>query len=276
MKKSATYRDAMTSTSNVYTHGHHASVLRVHKWRTAENSAGYLLPWLERGAAMLDVGCGPGTITADLAIRLSPGRVVGIDPSASVIADAIANSGRAANLEFRVGDIYALEGSERFDIVHAHQVLQHIADPVAALRAMRGACRPGGIVAARDADYEAMTWYPADPMLDSWLDLYRAVARSNRAEPDAGRRLLAWAHEAGFTDVTASASVWCFATEADRAWWGGSWAERVTTSALAEQALGRGLATQDDLDAMGDAFRRWAAHPDAWFTVLNGEILGRA
>lgn len=265
----------MTSTSNVYTHGHHASVLRVHKWRTAENSAGYLLSMLKPGATLLDVGCGPGTITADLASRLAPGRVVGIDPSASVIADAMAGSGGPANLEFKVGDIYTLDLPERFDIVHAHQVLQHVADPVDALRAMGRACRPGGIVAARDADYEAMTWYPADPMLDAWLDLYRRIARSNRAEPDAGRRLLAWAHEAGFTDVTPSASVWCFATEADRAWWGGSWAERVTTSALAEQALGRGLATQEELDVMGDAFQRWAAHPDAWFTVLNGEILCR-
>ena len=60
---------------------------------------------------------------------------------------------------------------------------------------------PGGIVAARDADYAAMTWYPADPRLDRWLEIYRAVAHANGAEPDAGRRLLAWAHAAGAAEV---------------------------------------------------------------------------
>ena len=268
----------MSSSSNVYTHGHHDSVLRSHRWRTVENSAAYLLPWLQPGASLLDVGCGPGTITADLAGRVAPGSVLGIDPSASVIADAVANGAPTpmANLTFRVGDIFAQDASPQFDIVHAHQVLQHLVDPVGALEAMRRLCRPGGIVAARDADYEAMTWYPADPVLDAWLDLYRRVARSNHAEPDAGRFLLAWAHAAGLTEVTASTSAWCFATEADRAWWGGTWAERITSSALAEQAVGRALATHDELGAMGDAFRRWAAHPDGWFAVLHGEILCRA
>src|SRR5262245_25345231 len=48
-----------------YTHGHHESVLRSHRWRTIENSAAYLLPYLSPGLDVLDVGCGPGTITID-------------------------------------------------------------------------------------------------------------------------------------------------------------------------------------------------------------------
>ncbi len=68
---------------------------------------------------------------------------------------------------------------------------------------MRRVRRPGGIVAARDSDYAAMTWFPADPRLDRWLALYHEVARANGGEPDAGRRLLAWAHAAGFGDVAA-------------------------------------------------------------------------
>jgi len=69
----------MPSTADTYLHGHHDSVLRSHRWRTAENSAGYLLAALPDAARVLDVGCGPGTITVDLAARVPAGRVVGVD-----------------------------------------------------------------------------------------------------------------------------------------------------------------------------------------------------
>ena len=88
----------MSETSERYTHGHHESVLRSHTWRTIENSASYLMPHLRAGASLLDVGCGPGTITAEFAERLSPGRVVGLDASAEVIVRAAADSADVGNL----------------------------------------------------------------------------------------------------------------------------------------------------------------------------------
>src|SRR5262245_10049981 len=215
----------MNAAGTRYTHGHHESVLRSHTWRTAQNSAAYLLDHLEPGTSILDVGCGPGTITVDFAARVAPGRVVGLDAAGAIVEQA---RGLSNSVEWRVGDSYARDPDLRdFDVVHAHQVLQHLADPVAALRAWRRACRPGGIVAARDGDYAAFTWYPHDPQLDRWLELYRIAARANGGEPDAGRRLLAWAHDAGFEDVTATASVWCYATADERDWWVGVWVGRV-------------------------------------------------
>ena len=264
----------------VYTHGHHESVLRSHRWRTVENSAGHLLPHLHRGSSILDVGCGPGTITVDLAERVAPGAVIGVDPSVDVIAAArvlAAEASPDARVEFEVGDVTRLRwGDDSFDVVHAHQVLQHLIDPVAALAEMRRVCRPGGIVAVRDSDYAAMTWFPAAPALDAWLEMYRTIARSNLAEPDAGRRLRSWAQAAGFAEVTSSASVWCFATPAERSWWGELWAERVTDSALGHQAVKAGLATARDLAGMADAWREWATSEDGWFAVLHGEVICRA
>lgn len=259
-----------------YTHGHAESVLRSHRWRTVENSAAYLLDRLRPGAEVLDVGCGPGTITIDIAGRVGPGRVVGLDAAADAIAAArtAADEAGVGNLELAVGDVYALDHADAsFDVVHAHQVLQHLADPVAALREMRRVCRPRGVVAARDSVYRAMSWYPSSPGLDRWLAVYCAVAEANGGEPDAGSHLRAWAQEAGYGEVDASASAWCYATDDERAWWGGLWADRVTQTALGTRAVELGLASAADLTEMADAWRTWAATPDAWFAVLHGEIL---
>jgi SAM-dependent methyltransferase len=262
-----------------YTHGHHESVLRSHRWRTADNSAAYLLPHLSSGASVLDVGCGPGTITADLATLVTPARVTALEVTEAALDLARAEIARRglSNVEFAVGDVHALDFADgTFDVMHAHQVLQHVTDPVAALREMRRVTRPGGLVAVRDSDYAAFTWYPELPELSEWLDLYERVARGNGGEPDAARRLLAWAHAAGFTEVTASSSTWCFATPADREWWGGMWADRVLKSDLAETALRTGVATRADLQRISDGWRAWAAHPDGWLSLLHGEVIATA
>jgi len=258
-----------------YTHGHAEAVLRSHRWRTAENSCGYLLPHLSPGQALLDVGAGPGTITADLAQRVAPGRVTALEATEEALGLSRAELGRRGiEADFLVGDVHALDvPDDSFDVVHAHQVLQHVADPVRALREMRRVCRPGGVVAVRDSDYSAFTWYPEVPEIDRWLELYQAAARANGGEPDAGRRLLSWARAAGFHDVTPSASTWCFATPDDRAFWGGMWADRILTSTLAEQLVGDGLADRDELHRISEAWTAWSEHPDAWFAVLHGEIL---
>src|SRR5205807_10234032 len=94
----------MSNPRETYTHGHHESVLRSHRWRTAANSCAYLLDRIGPGTELLDVGCGPGTITVDLARRVAPGRVVGIDRSTEVVEAARRDAGDVANLEFRTGD----------------------------------------------------------------------------------------------------------------------------------------------------------------------------
>jgi SAM-dependent methyltransferase len=252
--------------------------MRSHRWRTLENSAAYLKPHLTAGVAVLDVGCGSGTITADFAARVAPGRVTALDGSPEALAEArraVAERG-LSNVDFVVGDVHALDLPDGvFDVVHAHQVLQHVADPVRTLAEMRRVCRPGGVVAARDGDYEAMTWYPEVPELTEWLALYRRVARANGGEPDAGRRLLSWARAAGFTDVACTTTAWCFATPEERAWWGGMWSERIVRSDVADHAVTRGFATRADLDRISAGWRAWSESDDGWFAILHGEIVCR-
>ena len=260
-----------------YTHGHHESVLRSHRWRSAENSAAYLLSYLRPDQRLLDVGCGPGTLTLDLAGRVASATSLEQTSEALELARAEAARQAAAAVEFAVGDVHDLPFADgEFDVVHAHQVLQHVADPVTGLREMRRVTKPGGLVAVRDSDYAAFAWYPLLPVLDEWAALYQRCARANGGEPDAGRRMLSWAQAAGFDNVTPSASVWCFATPEDRAWWGGMWADRILHSAMATQALAAGFATAGDLQAISDGWLAWAAAPDGWMTIPHGEIVARA
>lgn len=261
-----------------YTHGHHESVLRSHRTRTAENSAGYLMPYLQPGMSLLDVGSGPGTITADLARLVSPARVTAVentDSALDITRVEIAARG-LRTVDFVTTDVHRMAlQDDSFDVVHAHQVLQHVGDPVLALREMGRVCRPGGIVAARDADYAAFSWFPGSPALDRWLALYRDAASANGGEPDAGRRLLSWAHQAGFADVTASAGSWCYASPETRQGWGGMWADRMLHSDLAGQLVSSGAASPQELQQISDAWLAWAAEPDGWYLVPHGQIVIR-
>ncbi len=259
-----------------YTHGHHESVLRSHRWRTAENSAGYLLPHLESTMTLLDVGAGPGTITADLASLVASVTATEVGDEELALTRSAAVERGVQNVEFSVEDIHRLSfADDTFDVTHAHQVLQHVADPVQALREMARVTKPGGWVAARDSDYAGFVWWPQLPELDDWMRLYQAAARANGGEPDAGRRMLSWAHAAGLDDVTATSSTWCFATAEDRLWWGGMWADRILKSAMARQVLDAGLAGPADLERISDGWRAWAEADDGWLSLLHGEILVR-
>jgi ubiquinone/menaquinone biosynthesis C-methylase UbiE len=268
----------MNSQNDQYTHGHHESVLRSHRWRTAENSAGFLLGRLEPGLQLLDVGCGPGTISADLARLVAPGLVEAIDISSDVIeaARSIHQDQGLDNLNFNVGNVHGLSFEDSsFDVVYAHQVLQHLGDPVMALREMRRVLRETGLLAVRDADFAAFAWSPADERLTRWMEIYHQVTRANGAEADAGRHLPSWVREAGFRSLEVSSSNWTYFTVEERRWWGQIWADRVLYSDFAKQALSYGFTTSDELQAISNAFIDWSDDEDGVFIVVNVEVLAR-
>ncbi len=263
--------------SEQYLHGHHASVLASHAWRTAENSAAYLLDYLDEDMDVLDVGCGVGTITVDLATYVRQGRVLGVDiaPEPLERAADLAVAQNVENVQFERADAYELPfANGSFDVVHAHQLLQHLTDPLAAITEMKRVLRRGGLLALREADYGGMTWFP-ESGLTGWRDLYQRISDRHGRQAQAGRRVLAWVRAAGFTTVQPSASTWCFAEADEREYWGNMWADRMTHSRLAELALETGLADQAELDRIVAAWRQWQQDESGWFTVVHGEVLAR-
>ena len=135
-----------TPFSEVYQHGHHASVVSNHAKRTADKDAAFFLPVLGPGMRLLDVGW-------------APGETIGIDASESVIDTARSLLDPAtANLAFEVGSIYQPRfAPATFDAVFAHQVLQHLRRPVDALAQMRVLLKPDSTTSYADAD-ETRDW----------------------------------------------------------------------------------------------------------------------
>ena len=203
------------------------------------------------------------------------GQVVGIDLAEEAIEHA-RQAGRHRgdqHTRFEVGDVFEMEAElGQFDVVHAHQVLQHLPDPVALLQLMGRLCAPGGIVVAREADYGAMAWYPESPGMELWRSVYCQAARAHGGEPDAGRRLRSWCLQAGLSILTAGGSSWTYASEESTSWWGESQAQRVLGSNFASRAASRGI-TADQLNSMAEDWRAWGQHPAAWFMLPHGEVI---
>ena len=243
----------MAQKKEVYISDRSAPILKYHGMRTAADSAAYLLPSLRPQMQILDIGCGPGSITCDLAVKVHQGHVVGIDngPEAIEKARASANERNLENINFQVGDAHALDFPDQtFDVVHAHQVLQHIGEPSHALREWRRVVKPGGLIACREWDCESAAYFPENDGIRDFWALYRKVARSRGGEPNGGRHLVAWAREAGFRrdSIETSASIWCFSRPGERAYWSTIWIDRLSNSTLRAHMLAEENIEEKDLE----------------------------
>lgn len=261
-----------------YTHGHAPAVVRQHAQRTAEEAAAFLLPELRPGMRLLDVGCGPGSITRGLAERVAPGEVIGLDLSRETLEEARRDAAARGlgNLRYQEASVYTLPFADAsFDVAYAHQVFQHLREREAALREMLRVVRPGGLVGVRDVDWGTVAYWPRDPWLDRFVETHLKTWYRNGGEPLMGRRLRALFHGAGVTDLRVTAAVWCYTTPEDTVAWGDAYADRLLTSPMGGRAVEYGFASRADLEAMAAAFRAWARHPEALWSFIHVAALGR-
>jgi hypothetical protein len=131
------------------------------------------------------------------------------------------------------------------------------------------------VLAVREVDYGGVITTPATPELTRWLALYHDVHRWNGGEPDAGRHLKAWVRAAGFDEVQALGSVWVFASDAEREWWGISWSQRAVESQFAVHAIESGHSDPEELQRIAAGWLAWTGDTDGWMLMPHGEIIAR-
>jgi ubiquinone/menaquinone biosynthesis C-methylase UbiE len=272
---------ATTSTNrSTYSQGHHESVLRSHASRTAAKDAAFLLPHIQPHHKILDVGCGPGTITSGFCAYVPNGSVTGVDASEDAISQArtLASSSPNPpnNLTFQTANI--LNGlpfpDATFDIIFTHQVLLHMPNHLTAIREMRRVCKPSGLLTSREGHVATFTWYP-DPTgtLALWGDAMVKIITLAGGSPHTVA-LHAWFREAGLDParMIKSTSTTSYSKPEERKWWGQLYKERIEKSDVREKFLGVGV-TEEQLAVMGQAMLDWADDVDGVFAFIQYEVI---
>jgi ubiquinone/menaquinone biosynthesis C-methylase UbiE len=252
---------------DVYTHGYGSGMQQEMNSRYAGRDAAFFLPYLRPGMKLLDCGCGPGAITLGLAEVVAPGEVVGVDIEQSQVDLARARTAESgiANARFEVGSIYSLPfPDETFDAVFAHAVLEHLQEPIKALRGALRVLKPGGFLGVRSPDWGGSLIYPPDPMLEQFFDVYYKLMAHNGGSPNIGRRLRALLLEAGFVRVEGSASFAHLGNPEILRRMGSLFADRASDPAVIEQLVTQGWTDRETLQKMESALRSWGDMPGAF------------
>jgi SAM-dependent methyltransferase len=259
-----------------YSHGYGAATEYIMERPVAPNIA-FFLPHLRPGMSLLDCGCGPGTNTVSLAQAVAPGAVVGVDIGESQIelARSLAAGKGVSNVTFDVGDICALPFPDAsFDAAFAHTVLQHLKDPLKALREIARVLKPGGLVGVREEDQGSLIIAPHDPLVNQWIHLYYRFWQYGGGDPFLARQHRRLLRECGFTRIRATASTECWA-DAEATESRGELIARLTLEPVfADQVIALGWADGATLEQMAAAIRTWGRHPDAFFAWVCCEAVG--
>ncbi|KAA9154064.1 methyltransferase domain-containing protein [Amycolatopsis acidicola] len=163
--------------------------------RTASDRAAFAVRLLEPGMRVLDVGCGPGTITTGFVPVAGAGRVLGVDQYPGQFPEE-------STVDFVAGSAYALPVvSESIDLVFAHALFEHLRDPATVLREFRRVLRPGGAIALSTSDWSRAVLRPKTVNVVAALRGHYLLRRRAGGDPFAGKHIAAQVERAGFRDV---------------------------------------------------------------------------
>lgn len=269
---------------NLARHGHYvfsdgdAFTQKLHASRSAARQAAFFLPHLQPGMSLLDCGSGSGSITLGLAQVIAPGKVTGIEISEAEVARARSRAAAEgiANVQFEVGDVYKLTfPAESFDAVFSHNVLEHIPEPIKALREMYRVLKPGGVIGIRDIDMGGHLYSPANALLHQYADLLGAAWELGGGHPRIGRQLRGLLHEAGFGDVATSASYDVYGDLERFRFIAQIVASHCQEPEFIRKVAEHKLADRELLEAIRADMRVWPDDPEALLALAHCEVIGR-
>lgn len=197
------------------------------------------------GLVCLDVGCGGGDATLELARRVAPnGKAVGadIDETKLALAREEARQQGVTNIEYRLSDARELTAAPEFDVVYSRFLLTHLSDPENAVGAFSRLVRPGGFVALEDIDFSGHFTYPESKAFQRFHELYCAVVRRRGGDPNIGPRLPLFLRSCGLEDIGVSV-VQPIGTHGEV-----KLINPLTMENIAETVLADGLATSGEID----------------------------
>ena len=260
-----------------YTMGYSPEFLQLLERRNAAAAAAHLLPRLEHGMRLLDVGCGPGTISVGLAEAVAPGEMHGIDMEDTQIemARTAARAGGHENAFFRTGDATALPFDDAsFDVVHCHALLNHAPGTQAVLAEAMRVLKPGGLISSRELVGGSSFLEPEHDLGGAWVTFLKLLA-ANGGHPQMGKELKRAFADAGFVDIHATASFESFTSAEDLVFFRGLVAGWFFAPKTMGAAIKLGVATQDAFDGWRDGLDRWMTDPGAFAAIAWGEAIGR-
>ena len=274
--------DATDDLTSTYTMGYGPEFRKMLERRNAANCAAHLLPHLSPGMRLLDLGCGPGTISVGLASAVAPGALHGIDMEASQIemANAAAKAGGHGKAVFQVGDATDLPFEDAsFDVAHCHALLNHAPDTQAVLAEVKRVLKPGGLFAAREVFGDSSFIEPARDLggisgATVWATFLKLLA-ANGGHPQMGKELKRALFDAGFTDVRATASFETYDTADDLDFLHGLIVGWFFSPLTIERAVKHGLASQEQFDRWRKSLDAWMEEPGAFAAFAWGEAIGR-
>lgn len=242
--------------------------------RTANSHAAFFQAYLRAGMQVLDLGCGPGTITLGFAGIVNPGTVTGVDRESSQVEIAQQNAAQQAiaNVRFQVANIYQLPFPDNcFDAVFAHAVMEHLQQPLSALQELHRVLKPGGVIGLRSPDWGGFIIAAANPELEKAISYYKLLQQRNGGNPYVGRQLKSLLRQAEFTQIEASASYECYESLSAIAEY---LALRIEDSATVDRAVEEGWVDERSLQTMSRALREWSQNPDGLFAQAWCEAVG--
>jgi ubiquinone/menaquinone biosynthesis C-methylase UbiE len=247
------------------------------KVRNAADYADFLLPHLDDGFRLLDVGCGQGTITLGLAERVA--HIDAVDPAEEAFADArhYAAEHEIKNVEFRVGSVYGLDfPDDHFDAGLCHSMLETLDRPLNGLIEIKRILKPGGVLGVACVEYGGLIL--AGPSHELLRRFYATRERvwllENTADPYRGRQLRGLLERARFDRVTATSKYFSYGTGEAVESFGLARAQDCGDGWYARSARKHALATASDLDAMSRAWLEWSKSPDAYLAFAWCRALG--